>query len=171
MGLNMGQLGLRHALARLRGKQVELARRRTQLQSELEALQSSASSVDREAARTAEEIKQLESALAAVYADTASDVGSRQTFPKKHITGWGNLTRTILQIFRKANGGPLTATQVTAQLQSELPLGELTPDVAKGLRRQVGRTLKNMCQVGYLQRLHASVTGKEGVWCLKASSE
>lgn len=171
MGMNMGQLGLRYTLARLRGKQLELARRRAKLQAELEAIQAHAVVVDHETARTAEEIKQLESALAAVYADTASDVGIRQTFPQKRITGWGNLTRTILQIFKKAKGGPLTATQVTNQLRTELPLGELAPDLAKGLRRQVGRTLQNMHHAGYLQRLHAPITGREGVWRLKVLPE
>lgn len=171
MGMNMGQLGLRHALARLRGKQLELARRKTRLQAELEALQVSVLSVDNDAARTAQEIEQLESALATVYADAAGDVGVRQTFPKKHITGWGNLTRTILKVFRDANGGALSATQVSTQLQAELGLSPLEPGAAKGFRRQVGRALQNMHHAGYLQGLHDPTARKEGIWRLKVSSE
>lgn len=182
MGMNMGQLGLRHALARLRGAQLKKCRFRAKLQEELDVLQprllrleakvdelrAGVLATDLETATLAEEIKSIEAALAAVYADTASDVGARQTFPKRHLTGWGNLTRTVLQIFKNANGGPLGATQVTTQLRAELALGELSPDVAKGLRHQVGRTLQNMYHAGYLERLHTSATRQEGVWQLKA---
>lgn len=185
MGLNMGHLGLRHALARLRGTQLEKGRLQAKHQARLDALQprldklqatvnecrAQLAAANLESETIADEIKNLESALRVVFADTANDIGSRQTFPKKHITGWGNLTRTILQIFKNADGGPLSATQVTTQLRIELALSELAPEVAKGLRRQVGRTLQNMHHAGYLQRLHAPVTRQEGVWHIKVSSE
>lgn len=167
MGMNMGQLGLRHTIARLRGAQVEKARVRARLQAKLAALQAKIAAVDHETEAIVEDIKSLEAALAAVYSDTASDIGSRQTFPKTHVTDWGNLTRSILQLFRNANGGPLSASKVTTQLKAALDLSFQEPRAASGFRRQVGRTLQNMRHAGYLQGLHDPTAQKEGIWRLK----
>jgi len=171
MGMGMAQLGLRHALARLRGKQIELGRNRKKVRQALEVAQSELARLDAEAAATAHEIEVLSAALSTAFADTGTSVEPRQTFPKRHLGTWGSLTRTILDIFREADGGPLTANEVATQVQERLEVALDTDKRQAEFRRQIGRTLKNMHHAGYLERLHAQQTSKEGLWLLKVTSE
>ncbi len=168
MGMDMGQLGLRHALARLRGKQLAIARKCRKLEASRDAITAELQLLEREAAKTTCEVTQLAAALSTVFGANPQTVEPRQTFPKRHHSSWGGLTRTILDIFRLANGGPLGATEVAAQVKQLLGVC-LEPAVAPGFRRQIGRTLKNMKDAGYLERLHNPKERKEGIWRLKVS--
>lgn len=167
MGIGMAQLGLRHALARLRGKQIEIARRQERAKQQLANAQAELAELDAAESATNEEVAQLSQALALVFADPATSVEPRQTFPKRHLGGWGSLTRAILDIFRGANGGPLLATEVTQQLQVALGLELDTAEKQAQFRRHIGRTLKNMKWAGHLEGLHDPSKGSEGVWRLK----
>ena len=170
MGMTMGQLGLRHALARARGLELELARRRTKALAELEARKAEVVQLDAEIVQVGIQVQQLQAALSSVYADTSDDVEARRTFPKKHLTAWGGLTRAILAVLRAANGDALLKSEIAVQLQHELGL-TFTPEEHHLFRRQLQRSLKNMCRSGYVERFHDQKTSKEGLWCLKASSE
>jgi hypothetical protein len=105
MGMGMAQLGLRHALARLRGKQIELSRNREKVRQTLETAQAELARLEAEATATAHEIELLSAALSTTFADPGTSVEPRQTFPKRHLGAWGSLTRTVLDVFRAVNGG------------------------------------------------------------------
>lgn len=171
MGMGMAQLGLRHALARLRGKQIELSRNREKVRQTFETAQAELTRLDAEATATAHEIELLSAALSNAFADPGTSVEPRQTFPKRHLGAWGSLTRTILDIFREANGGPLAANEVAIQVQERLEVVFDTPKRQAGFRRQIGRTLQNMRHAGYLEGLHNPTLRNEGVWRLKVTSK
>jgi hypothetical protein len=171
MGMGMAQLGLRHALARLRGKQLEIARRQEKEQQKLEATQQALARLAADAAATAHEVELLSAALSAAFADPGTSVEPRQTYPKRHLGSWGALTRTILDIFRDANGEALTATEMAHLVQERLGVDLPTPNTQSRYRRQIGKTLNNMKRTGYIEGLHDPAVRKEGVWLLKASSE
>lgn len=105
MGLSMAQLGLRHTLARLRGKQLQIERQQEKAMRRLETAQTELTQLAAEAVSTAHEIELVSNALSSVFADTGTSVEARQTFPKRHLGAWGSLTRTILAIFRESSGG------------------------------------------------------------------
>ena len=175
MGMDMGHLGLRHALGRLRGTRRVRARQRARLQDELAAkvaaFEARIALLDQELAATDEEINVLSAALTSVYADTPDAIAPRQTFPKKHLSSWGGLTRTILDVLRSENGGPLPAGEIAAKVKNHLNLCIEGPVASRGFRRQVGRALQNMHHAGYLEGLHDPKAVKEGIWRLKASPE
>lgn len=171
MGLNMAQLGLRHALARARGAKLMLERQRKQIEVQLAKQQAALALTVEAIGKVEEDVQSLEDALATVFSDTAAGVEARQTFPKKHITAWGNLTREILAIFRSADGHTLGKSEVLSQLQVRLSLVFETPEKERGFRRQIEMTLRNMFHYGYLERLHDQKTNEEGVWRLKVSSK
>lgn len=171
MGMPMGQLGLRHALARLRGKQIQIARRQERAKQRLAAIHQELAQLENEAATTAQEVALLSTALVSVFADPGTSVEPRQTYPKLHLGAWGSVTRTILGIFRDANGGPLLATELASQVQERLGVELNTPDEQHKFRRHIGRRLKGMYHSGYLERLHDPAKSGEGIWELKASSE
>lgn len=171
MGRSMGQLGLRHTLARERGKAIEINREIAKLHSELERIQRELTCQELEAAQTAKKIAQLSAALTTVYQDAPESVQPRQTFPKHHRASWGRLTRTVLEILRAANGGPLMKSEIAEQLAAQLGIDLTDTEVVKDFSVQLQKTLKNMAYVGYLQRLHAAGGNSEGIWELKASSE
>lgn len=171
MGLNMAQQGLRHALARARGNKLALELRRSRLEAQLTEHQAALAAAVEAISKAEEEVQTLQAALTSVFSDTADEVEARQTFPKKHITSWGNLTRQVLATFRSANGQPLWKSEVAVHLQAQIGLVFDTPQEESAFRRQIQRTLKNMCRYGYLERLHDPAVGKEGLWRLKVSPE
>lgn len=171
MGMTMGHLGLRHTLARARGTKLELLRQRAKILAELEAKKKELTQLDAELDRLEEQAQHLQTALAAVYVDASTNIEPRQTFPKKRFTSWGGITRSILALFRAADGCALRKSEVAEFLRGELGLNFDTPAEEVQFRRYVQQSLKNMYQAGHLERLHAKVTGTEGLWRLKASSE
>lgn len=171
MGMDMGQLGLRHALARARGRAIEINRATTKLRRRLEQIQADLARMEQEAQQNAVEMADLAAALTAVYQDLPETVAPRQTFPKKHLSGWGSMRRTILAILRDASGTPLLKSEIAAELATRLGLDLAAPGSASSFSAQVQRTLKEMARVGYVQRLHDPTKTREGIWELKASSE
>ena len=171
MGMTMGHFGLRHTLARALGTKLELLRQRTRVLADLDANTKELARLDAELAALEEQSHQLQAALTSVYGDNSLDVEARRTFPKKRFAPWGGITRTILAIFRAANGASLWKSEVVVQLQYELKLTFQTQAEEAGFNAYVQKSLKNMRQAGHLERLHDPNMRKEGQWRLKASSE
>jgi hypothetical protein len=171
MGMTLGHFGLRHTLARALGDKLELLRERTKVLADLEANTKELTRLDAELAKLEEQSLHLQAALTSVYGDNSRDVEARRTFPKKRFAPWGGITRTILTIFRAANGSPLWKSEVVVQLQYELQLTFDTPEEAAGFNIYVQQSLKNMHHAGHLERLHDPKVGKEGRWRLKATPE
>ena len=169
MGMTMGHYGLRHTLARALGNKLELLRQRTKVLAALEANTKELARLDAELAAIEEQSSQLQAALTSVYEDSSLDVEARRTFPKKRFAPWGGITRTILAIFRAANGASLWKSEVVLQLQYELKLTFETPAEEAGFNAYVQKTLKNMYHAGHLERLHDPNVPKEGRWRLKAA--
>lgn len=171
MGMDMGQLGLRHALARARGRAIEINRATAKLRRNLEQIQADLARMEQEAQQNAVEVAQLAAALAAVYQDLPETVAPRQTFPKKHLSGWGSMRRTILAILRDANGAPLLKSEIVAELATRLGIDLAAPGSASAFSALVQKTLKDMARVGYVQRLHDPAKAQEGIGELKVSPE
>lgn len=171
MGISMAHIGLRHALARALGEKQTLERKRATAQAQLANLQSALAAIEAGIARADNEVMTLNAALEQAFADSAADVSPRQTVPKKHVAPWGGVTRTILAMFRAANGGPLRKSEIMAQLQTAFYLSYESAPARRGFSIYVQRTLNNMTRYGYLERLHDPKSGREGQWRLKASSE
>ena len=107
MGKTMGHLGLRHTLARALGTKLELLRLHAKVLADLDANTKELARLDAELANLEEQSHQLQVALTSVYGDNSLDVEARRTFPKRRFAPWGGITRTILAIFRAANGKPM----------------------------------------------------------------
>ena len=160
MGMDLGQYGLRHALARAAGQRKTTKREYDKQLAKLDQLRTALANLEEKASKSNatlvaldQQCAALEQALAHVYNDSAESVEPRQTFSKDHITAWGGLTRTALAVIKTCHPNPVGANLVTALVAKRLGLEfESARDYAF-FRRKIGRTLKNMHHQGYLERI------------------
>ncbi len=170
MGLSMGHFGLKHTRDRLAGDQRVLARQKQKLQAKVTALVQEIAGLDIQLQEKAEQVQAINVALTAVF-DDQSVAEARQTFPKKHFTPWGGLTRGAAAILREANGAELTTNQIADELARRAGLELPTPQDARGFRRAVRKRLGYLSLKGGVERLHEAESGEVGRWRVKASSE
>jgi hypothetical protein len=150
---------------------MEINRTTTKLRRNLEQIQADLARMEQETQQNAVEADHLAAALTAVYQDSPETVAPRQTFPKKHLSGWGSMRRTILAILRDANGTPLLKSEIAAELATRLGIDLAAPGSASSFSALVQKTLKGMARAGYVQRLHDPAKPQEGIWELKATPE
>lgn len=71
----------------------------------------------------------------------------RKTYPKRHYTSWGGLTRSILEELKTSQDVPLTSMEICFRLNVTLAL-QLDPAGIQQFNRPVGYTLKRLANRG-----------------------
>lgn len=175
MNNDMALRGLHYKRMRLRGDQKMLAREANKQRAQIEALKRQLGKAERALAgteatiaRKRTEVEALSRAIELVYGLDPDDGTARQSFPKRHISGWGALTRTLLALLRQ--WGVSDADQLAGGTAKALGLSFTSSDEWNRFRRQVGRTLQGMHFRGLLTRHHSSNSNQAGIWSLKDTS-
>lgn len=175
MNNDMALRGLQYKRMRLRGDQQMLAREADKQRSQIEALRGQIEAAERTLAvteatiaRKRAEVEALSRAIELVYGQDPDDGAVRQTFSKRHVSGWGALTRTLLALLRQ--WGVADADQLAEGTARALGLAFASAEERNRFRRQIGRALQGMHYRGQLTRHHSLDTKQPGIWSLRDSN-
>jgi hypothetical protein len=91
-----------------------------------------------------------------------------KTQEKGRVFSHGELTRSILQALKYADGSTLTTTEIALIVAQNSGLEFSTEDL-QGLRLSVRYRLKNLALTGDVQRMPTAKTSRDGRWAEKAA--
>lgn len=171
MAHSMGIYGLFHLRARLAGEIEQLEGRNRARAMKIASIQVDIKATTTKIAELQTTIENATETGKAAFGVNLSSTVPRKTYPKKHFTSWGGLTRSILSELKVSRGVPLTAMELSRILNLGLHL-ELDPSDVHLLNRSVRDTLKALANKGLVSRVkHEDKSERSVSWVIRDTEE
>lgn len=171
MAHSMAIYGLYHLRARLAGEIDALEERNRARATKIALMQATVETTNTKIAELRAAINHATEAGQAAFGVDLSSTVPRRTYPKKHYTSWGGLTRSILEELKTSRESALTSMDLSQLLNVRLCL-ELDLPGLYLLNRSVGYTLKRLANKGVVNRVRRENSLDQSVsWVIAATEE
>lgn len=171
MANSMAVKGLLHWRARLAGNIEQLQAANRSRQTKILLLQRQIEAVEDRIVGMQASIESATEVSRVAFGVKLPVIVPRKTYPKRHYTSWGGLTRSILEELKTSQDMPLTSMEICHRLNVTLTLN-LDPTGIQQFNRSVGYTLKRLANRGTVGRVKKPNAPERSVsWVIKATQK
>lgn len=144
--------GLKYQCARLEGDIKSLQAENRCIDLKIEKLRQRQRDNDTKISVIESQIKTVEQAGLLAFNVDLTETDARQTWPKRHLEGWGAISRQVLTQLRLAKGYPLTTRDIADDLNRLFGLNYVEPEIFS-LRTSVRSAIKSLNRYGLVRRV------------------